>query len=325
MKKVLEVSNLSKSFKVKVTSGKVLKDLFKPDYRRVEAVKEVSFGIEKGESVAFLGPNGAGKTTTTKMMVGLLYPSSGEISLMGHTPFERKREMLMNIGLVMGNKAGLSWDLTPLQNFELYQQIYKIENNTYEKRLRDLSGMLDVRDVLDVQVRKLSLGQRMKVELIGSIIHQPKVLFLDEPTIGLDVISKAAVRDFLKNIQEIYDTTLILTSHDMDDVEKVCERVVIISDGEIIFDDELINLTSEYKGTKFIKVILEDPIEGKGKDLNGYEVVDYSDSSFTLKIEREQLSEAIEYITRNFEIHDIDIVSVPLEQLISDIFRNTSG
>src|SRR3989344_1288799 len=211
---IIEVNNLKKVFKVKKPSS-VLRDIFYPKHKTVVAVDGISFKVSEGESVAVLGPNGAGKTTTMKMLTGLIYPTSGGISVLGHFPFDRKREFLKRIGLVMGNKTALEWDLTSLQNFGLLKRIYEIEEVKYRQKVKDLTEMLSVSELLDTQVRKLSLGERMKMELIGSILHDPEVLFLDEPTIGLDIISKQKVREFLREIQNNSDITILLTSHDM--------------------------------------------------------------------------------------------------------------
>ena len=207
--------------------------------------------------MAFLGPNGAGKTTTTKMLTGLIYPTSGNIEVLGYTPAERKKDFLMQIGLVMGNKSGLSWDLTAEQSLDFIKKIYCIEEKAFNNTLDKLTELLNVKEHLKKQLRKLSLGERMKIELISAILHKPKVLFLDEPTIGLDITSKKNIRNFLREIQTGSKITLILTSHDMDDVEKVCDRVLVINKGYKVYDDHLEKLVEEYSRKKYIKFFLE--------------------------------------------------------------------
>ena len=256
MSNIIEVNNLSKQFKIR-TNKNLITGMFDPKYQLVEAVKDVSFEVREGESLAFLGPNGAGKTTTTKMLTGLIYPTAGNIKVFEYTPFDRKKDFLMQIGLVMGNKTGLSWDLTGAQSFDFIKKIYHIEDSKYKATLSNLCELLDVNKHLNKQIRKLSLGERMKMELIGAILHSPKVLFLDEPTIGLDITSKKNIRTFLREIQRHSNITLILTSHDMDDVEKVCDRVLVINKGAKAYDDDIQKLVDQYNKKKFIKVYFE--------------------------------------------------------------------
>jgi ABC-2 type transport system ATP-binding protein len=322
---IIKAENISKNFKVKVNSGKFFKDIFKPDKKEVFAVKDISFRINQGESVAFLGPNGAGKTTTTKMLSGLLYPTEGSIEVMGYEPFKRDPEFLREIGLVMGNKAGLNWDLTPNQSFKLLKQIYKIPENTFVEKRDYLLNLLEAKQFADTQVRKLSLGQRMKMELIGAILHNPKLLFLDEPTIGLDIMSKQKVREFLISIQKEFNTTLLLTSHDMDDIEHVCNRVLIINQGEIILDQSLKTLVEKYRKERFIKFIFQNKLD-KDKLLNNeYQIVDKGDLFVTIQTSKEDMPKNIAKIASDYHLQDIDILSIPLEEIISDVFIQSSG
>jgi len=316
---VVTVKNLSKQFKRVVKSGNLFKDLFKQEFVKVNAVSDVSFSIDKGESVAFLGPNGAGKTTTIKMLTGLIFPTSGEVSVLGYFPFDRKRDFLMRIGLVMGNKAGLNWDLTPNQSFELLKEIYKIPADTFKSRLKELTELLDTERFLNTQVRRLSLGERMKMELIGAILHQPEILFLDEPTIGLDITSKKKIREFLREIQKKHNVTMLLTSHDMDDIERVCDRVIVINKGTKVYDDSLERLTIKYNQEKFVKFYFEKlPDEDEFK---GFEISNKNDNSYTFKVKRSDLPKITEMITSKYDVLDIDILSTPLEEIIEDIFK----
>lgn len=246
---IIEVKNLHKSFKIYQKEPGLagsFKSLFHRKYEKKEAVKDVSFTIEEGELIGFIGPNGAGKTTTLKMLSGLLYPSGGHVSVLGFTPFDRKHEFLKQISLVMGQKNQLWWDLPPMDTFLLNKEIYEILDTDFKKRVEELSELLDVKDILNVQVRKLSLGQRMKCELMAALLHHPKIFFLDEPTIGLDVVAQQKLRDFIKEYNEKYKATILLTSHYMRDVKQLCKRVVVINYGEIIYDGDLDQLMKEY-------------------------------------------------------------------------------
>lgn len=316
---IISVNNLSKTYKTKVTNT-FWRDLFFPTYKTVRAVDDVNFEIKKGESVALLGPNGAGKTTIMKMMTGLIYPTSGTMTILGHNPFDRKKEFLMKIGLVMGNKTGLDWDLTPLQSFDLIRRIYKIETVDFDKRLKELTEMLTVSDQLNTQVRKLSLGERMKVELIGAILHKPDILYLDEPTIGLDIVSRQAVREFLRQIQTTDDVTLLLTSHDMDDVDQVCDRVIVINKGKKVYDDKLNTLVELHNKDRYIKFIFNKLPDKESFSKMG-NIIEESKSHYTLRIEKKDLSNTLGKVTSEFDPIDIDILSVPLEEIMAKIYR----
>lgn len=317
---IIKIENLTKEYSSKVKAG-FWKSSFFPTYNKISAVNNISFAIDKGESVALLGPNGAGKTTTMKVLSGLLFPTAGKVDVLGYFPFDRNKEFLKKIGLVMGNKSGLSWDLTPNQNFELIKKIYKINESDFNKRVKELTEMLDVEKLLDKQVRKLSLGERMKFELIGSILHNPEVLFLDEPTIGLDIISKQKIRTFLREIQRKYQTTLILTSHDMDDVEKVSDRVIVINHGEIIFDNLMGELLHKYKNKKYLTIILSEEV--KRKEIEKYgKIIDRKPLTYTIEVSSQNQPKIISEITEKLPIDDIDIVHVPLEEIIADMFNS---
>jgi ABC-2 type transport system ATP-binding protein len=317
---IIKVENLTKEYKIKVKNG-FWKDAFFPEYKNVSAVSGVTFNIEKGESVALLGPNGAGKTTTMKMLSGLLYPTSGKVDVLGYFPFDRKREFLMKIGLVMGNKSGLAWDLTPNQNFELAKKIYRIEESIFAKRLGELTEILNVGEYSDKQVRKLSLGERMKFELIASILHSPDVLFLDEPTIGLDIVSRQKIRTFLREVQKKSGATLLLTSHDMDDVEKVTDRVIVINQGSIVFNDSMSKLLYKYKNKKYVTLILTEKVTAEEIKKYG-KIIERKPLSFTLEIKSEDQARIIASIMESLPVDDIDIVHVPLEEIIADMFTS---
>jgi ABC-2 type transport system ATP-binding protein len=323
MENIIEVNNLTRFFKTRENRN-FITGIFDPRYKVTKAVNDISFKVDEGESLAFLGPNGAGKTTTTKMLSGLIYPTSGEAKVLGYIPWNRKKDFLMQIGLVMGNKTSLAWDLAPKQSFEFIKAIYYIEEKKYKERLDMLSELLDVKKLLNTQLRYLSLGERMKMELIGAILHNPKVLFLDEPTIGLDIISKKNVRLFLRNIQKDSNITLILTSHDMDDVEKVCDRVLVINKGMKVYDGQLTDLVSEYNKEKFIKVYFEN-IPADFNDYPYAKIEKIDGDTVTFQVEKEKVPQLISELVSKNTVLDIDIVSVPLEEIIEDIFKKSSN
>lgn len=318
---VIYTNKLTKIFKVKITHD-IWSRFFNPKYKETYAVSDISLSIKKGESVAFLGPNGAGKTTTMKMLTGLVYPTSGDIKVLGFTPSERDPEFLRRIGLVMGNKSGLDWDLTPKQSFELYQKIYDIPLDKFKKKVEMLNNLLSTEKFMNTQVRKLSLGERLKMEISGSLLHDPEVLFLDEPTIGLDVIAKQNVREFLRTIQKETGVTLLLTSHDMDDIEKVCDRVIVVNHGKKVYDNSLVKLTSHYKKERYIKVIFREM--PKSVEVPNTTLVELGDEVASYKVDSKDLSNFLGFVTNDFDVADIDILSVPLDEIISDLFSKTN-
>ena len=323
MKKIIEVKNLSREFRIR-TNKNLISGIFDPKYQVIHAIHNVSFEVSEGESLAFLGPNGAGKTTTTKILTGLIWPTAGSANVMGFNPTDRKKDFLMQIGLVMGNKSGLSWDLTGEQSFDFIKKIYHLNDSQYKETLNELCDLLDVGKHLHKQIRKLSLGERMKMELIGAILHQPKVLFLDEPTIGLDITSKKNVRNFLREIQKKSNITMVLTSHDMDDIEKVCDRVVVINKGVKVYDDQLHNLVGDYNQKKYIKAYFET----LPTDLSAYtyaEVGKIEGDVVTFVVSKDSVARLISDIVSKNTLLDIDIIAVPLEEIIEDIFNKSNN
>ncbi len=315
---IIKLDGAGKGFKLR-GNKRILSGLINPDWQYKKAVSNVSFSVNTGESVAFLGPNGAGKTTTTKMMTGLIYPSEGEIDVLGYEPFARDRNFLKNIGLVMGNKAGLNWDLNARQSFELLQKIYQIPLPDFESRVSEMTKLLEVEKVLNTQVRKLSLGERMKLELIGAILHDPKILFLDEPTIGLDIASKKSVRQFLRHLND--KKTIVLTSHDMDDIVEVCKRVVVIVEGTIIYDDSMANLNQSYSHTRYAKLEFADSLPTKKYLMQYGDVVSTDANSISLGADKSKIMNAIGKISKDYPLADITIERVPLELIIQDLFE----
>ena len=300
------VDSLSKTYKVnKKEPGLMgsLKGLVSRKYESVKAVKDVSFMIDEGELVGFIGPNGAGKTTTLKMLSGLLYPTSGKVEVLGHDPWKRDYEFLRSISLVMGQKNQLWWDLPAIESFSLTRDIYGISESRYKKTLHTLVEMLDIEDVLNVQVRKLSLGQRMKAELISALLHTPRVLFLDEPTIGLDVVAAHAMRDFIKSYNKEFGGSIILTSHYMEDVKELCKRVIIIDKGQILYDGLLGDVITKFSRHKIIEVIKKD---GKREEF---------------KVSRSKVAEKASEILKGNHVADINIKEVAIEDVIRNVFN----
>lgn len=318
----IAVSHLSKYYQVhqKQAGFKgAVSSFFKRQYYDAKAVDDISFTIEAGELIGFIGPNGAGKTTTLKCLSGLLYPTGGEVSVLGYTPFQRKHDYLRQISLVMGQKNQLWWDLPASDSFLLNKEIYEIPDSQYKKTLDELTELLDVTDVLDVQVRKLSLGQRMKCELIAALIHKPKVLFLDEPTIGLDVVMQQKLRDFVKTYNQRYNSTILLTSHYMKDVEQLCNRVIIIDHGTVLYDGRLSDIVKKYAKHKSITVIFAQSVtQSKLSTLGKIDLLEGNKAVIT--VPRERSSKVAAKLLGSFPVADLTIEEANIEDIISDVF-----
>lgn len=323
---IITVKNLKKYYQVHQKepglSGS-LKSLFSRKYVDVKAVDDVSFEINEGELVGFIGPNGAGKTTTLKVLSGLLYPTSGQAQVLGFNPWERKTDYQKQFSLVMGQKNQLWWDLPAQESFILNKEIYEVPDAQYQKTLSELVELLEVEDLLKVQVRKLSLGQRMKMELIAALIHSPKVLFLDEPTIGLDVVMQKKMRDFIKEYNKRFNATIILTSHYMDDVKELCERVIIIDKGKILFDGKLDNIIKKFADRKTLTVIFSGQVDPeKLKELGKLEQFEFPKAVISVK--RADASEAAAKLLKNFPVEDINIEEAQIEDIIREVFTSHS-
>ena len=323
MHNIISVKNLSKSFnyykKVPGLWGSV-KGLFHREKLTKTAVDDISIEIHEGEFLGFVGPNGAGKTTTLKMLSGILYPTSGEISVLGYKPFKRQPEFQKQFSLVMGQKNQLWWDLPAIESFMLNKAIYEIPDKLFKKNLDELTELLDIQDILNVQVRKLSLGQRMKCELTAALLHSPKVIFLDEPTIGLDVVSQKNIRDFLLAYNKRSKATILLTSHYMEDIRRLCDRVVIIDHGKIIYDGNYKNLTNRYAESKRLELVLNrnvDPSEFKKYG----EILSYRDHLVSLSIERKRSAHITAEILEKFPVEDLTIHEKDMEEIVGEIFR----
>jgi ABC-2 type transport system ATP-binding protein len=316
----VHVANLEKTFKIpEREAGLVasLRSLVHRHWREVRAVDRISFDIDVGEVVGFLGPNGAGKTTSLKMLSGLLYPSSGEARVLGHSPSRREREYLRQITLVMGNRNQLQWDLPALDSFELNRAIYRIPRDTYQRTRDELIGLMEVEELVRKPIRNLSLGERMKMEIIGALLHLPRVLFLDEPTIGLDVTMQSRIRSFLAEYNRRHGATILLTSHYMADVEALCKRVIVIHHGQILFDGALNDLVHQFVSYKTIGVTIEDPTI----DLRAYgEVVRRDADRVQLRIPKADAPRVTARLLADLEVTDLTVEEPPIEDVIKQVF-----
>jgi ABC-2 type transport system ATP-binding protein len=316
----IAVDGLSKEYVVPVREGGLAAALASLVHRRtrtVEAVREISFGVEPGEMVGFLGPNGAGKTTSLKMLSGLLHPSAGEVRVLGHVPFRREREFLRQITLVMGNRNQLVWDIPVLDSFERNRAIYRMGRGEYRETLAELTELLDLEELLSKPVRNLSLGERMKCEIGVALLHRPRILFLDEPTIGLDVTMQRRIRTFIAEYNQRYGATVLLTSHYMADVEALCRRVVVIHHGRLLFDGELASLVQRFSPHKTIVVDLE----GGGADLSGFgEVVEREEGRVALRVPKADTARVTGRLLSELPVLDLTVEDPPIEEVIEQVF-----
>lgn len=319
---IIKIKNLTKSYRVyQKKEGLIasVKGLFKREHKAVHAVKDISLEVEEGEFVAFLGPNGAGKTTTLKLLSGVINPDSGTCSVMGYTPWERRNEYRRRFSLVMGQKNQLWWDLPALESFRLNQHIYGVPKDDFDATRHQLCDMLDVTRLLNQPVRELSLGERMKMELIAALLHKPDVLFLDEPTIGLDVIAQHKIQEFLKAYQQEQNNTILLTSHYMKDIEALCKRVVIIANGQIYHDGSLEQIVDKFSGDKVVTLHLADSVDQESlKDLPN--VIDVTPPKIKFRVQRENVGAVLSGILSSYSVDDIVVEDPPLEEVISNAF-----
>src|SRR5881394_3589597 len=320
----IEVNGLTKTFRTyKKQPGfsGALKGLFHRQYEQTVAVKDIKFSVEPGELVGFLGPNGAGKTTTLKMLAGLLYPSAGTARVLGFTPWERDDGYRRQFALLLGQKNQLWWDLPARESLELNAKIYGIPDDALNRTVDEMTELLAVRDKLNVAVRELSLGERMKMELIASLLHRPKVLFLDEPTIGLDVVSQKTVREFLRENNAKNRVTILLTSHYMADIQELCERVIVIHKGTIFFDGQLDEVLDRFADFKLITIQCEGGANCPNESLSKYgELVEQTQGRIQLKVKRDRVIPVCKALLDELPVSDIDIQEVPIEEVIRKIF-----
>ncbi len=308
MENIIEVKNIKKYYKIakhKKGFAASVRNLFNRQYEIRKAVDDISFTIKKGEIVGFIGPNGAGKSTTIKMLSGILYPDKGELTSNGYIPHKQRKQYVRNIGVVFGQKSQLNWDLPLIESFELMKYIYKIPNDRYESNLNKFIKLLDMEEFINQPVRQLSLGQRMRGDIVASLLHSPEIVFLDEPTIGLDVVAKEKIREFIRYMNESERTTIIFTTHDMQDIEKVCDRLIIIDSGKKIYDGRVSEIKNKYTHTKTVEIFLDDG----------------SKVARSFDINETKMSEAMENLFSEYDVKDISICEPEIDEIIRDIYE----
>jgi ABC-2 type transport system ATP-binding protein len=324
---VIEVRELRKEYKVHRRQpglGASIRSLFRRRYEAVKAVDGISISVAAGERVGFLGPNGAGKTTTLKVLSGLLHPSAGEVQVAGFVPSRRETAFLKSITLVMGQKQQLLWDLPPSETFALNRAIYEIPRPEFESRMCELVELLDLSGVVDKPTRQLSLGERMKCELAASLVHRPRVLFLDEPTIGLDVTMQATVREFIRSYNERHGATVVLTSHYMDDVLALCPRVVVIDKGRLIYDGDLRTLSREVRPDKRVVVRLGQPVQEAELSRLGT-LASHADGQAVYRVQGDQVATVVGRLLSSLPVTDLTVEEPPLEEIMSELFQGRRG
>jgi len=317
---VVSISQLAKYYQVPEREGGLkasIVSLFNRKYKNVKAVDGITFNVEAGEVVGFLGPNGAGKTTTLKMLSGLLHPTSGNVSVLGYEPRHRSHDYLRQITLVMGNRNQLTWDLPALDSFDLQRAVYGIPVDQFKRTRDEFIELLELKDLVNKPVRNLSLGERMKMEIVAALLHQPKVLFLDEPTIGLYVTMQRRIRSFIAEYNKRYNATVLLTSHYMADVEALCKRVIVIHHGRILFDGDLSKLVNQFSSYKTLSLSLHDP----NVELSNYgEVVSKEDGRVTLRVPKAQTSQVTARLLSDLQVDDLTVEDAPVDDVIDQVF-----
>jgi len=320
---IIEADGLSKTYRVyqkKEGLLGALRGLFSREYKEVKAVENVSFKIEPGEIVGFLGPNGAGKTTTLKMLAGLIYPTTGTAQALGHIPWQREDTFRRRFALVMGQKNQLWWDLPAADSFQLHREIYSLPTDQFERTLGELTDMFGVKDLTRQPVRELSLGERMKMELIAALLHQPQLLLLDEPTIGLDVVAQVTIQKCLRDYNSIRGVTILLTSHYMRDVEALCKRVLVITQGKLVYDGPLTGIADRFGREKLVKLQF-DGAETPDDLVAFGEVTSREGPIATLKVDRQRVAEVMAAILDRYTVLDVSIHDPPLDQMIAKVFE----
>ncbi len=320
---IVEARSLTKEYRVPVREGGFaasVGSLFKRRYRTITAVKDVSFSIAHGEIVGFLGPNGAGKTTTLKMLSGLLHPTSGRVSVLGFEPWKRDSEFLRQITLVMGQKNQLIWDIPAMDTFLMNRAIYGVSDAEFRRTLGEFTELLDLEGLYDKPVRNLSLGERMKCELVAALLHKPRVLFLDEPTLGLDVTMQSRIRQFIREYNERFQACVLLTSHYMADIENLCQRVVIIHHGQIMFDGALSELVARTAPFKVLNVALSSPITREAASAFG-SVVDLEERKLLLQVAKDETPRVTARLLSELPVTDLTVEDPPVEDVIERVFQ----
>ena len=327
MPPIISVNHLSKTYRVPQRDPGLraaLRSLTQPQFQAVEAVKNISFSIQPGDMVALIGPNGAGKTTTLKMLTGLLHPSSGEIEVNGFTPGKRGYDFLSQISIVLGNKSQMLWDIPPLDTFNVLGEIYRVPKEILKQRINEMVALLDMFEILRKPVRNLSLGERMKCELVASLLHQPKVLFLDEPTLGLDISIQNRLRTFILEYNQRYQATILLTSHYMADIERLCQRVILIHHGEILYDGALNGLSFLLTNSKIIRLTLNEELsfdDNANWLPEGAEIIERNHHNFTLRVNRNRTAAITSELLKRLSISDLAIEEPALEAVIDRVYQ----
>ena len=320
----IDVKHINKTFKVPEKSNgrfSTLKSFFNRKYKYIKAIQDISFSIKKGEIVGYIGPNGAGKSTTIKILSGILVPDSGSVVINKMIPWKDRKKYVSNIGVVFGQRSQLWWDIPAIDSFNLLKDIYKIPDNEYNKTLNELIELLNLKDIINIPVRQLSLGNRMKCEIAASLIHKPKILFLDEPTIGLDAVSKKTVREFIKKINKQNNVTVILTTHDMADIEALAKRIILIGKGKILYDGTLTKLKKKYDYLRKIKVVTkEKELFDKEYIIEQKKVEDGLE--FIIDIRKVEINDFIKLISSKISIIDLDIDNGNIDELIVKLYED---
>lgn len=319
---IIQVKNLSKTYKIHEKQEglkNTIKDFFHRKYTYKNAVINLNMTIEKGEIVGLLGENGAGKTTTLKMLTGILYPTSGEVTVLNCTPTDRKREFMRKIAFVMANKSEINWDLPAVDTFRYQKLLYQVPDGLYQKNIDMMTDMLNVRHLLNTPLRRLSLGERMKMELINSFLYSPEIVFLDEPTIGLDLNSQLAIRKFLREYREERKITVIITSHNMDDIEETCDRVILLSGGSKIFDGSITEISGLYSSVKVLQLVFDESVNPEELAKYG-EVIEHKGNSVKLVIRKDQYRSVVtRLISQNRNLIDMSITNIPFKNIVNHI------
>lgn len=325
---LITVSNLSKVFSFPVkSSSNWLKNVFKPEIKEVKAVDDVSFSVKRGERVAFIGPNGAGKSTTIKMMTGILFPTSGEIDVLGMNPFRDRKKLAYKIGTVFGQRSQLLPNLPITDSLEFFGVMYDLSDKEIKNRISELSDLFNLGSFINQPVRKLSLGQRMRAEIAASIMHNPEIIFLDEPTIGLDVVAKKSLRDLLLKINQEKQTTIFLTSHDVGDIEFLCERAIVINQGKLIKDLPTEDLTEDFIREKYIDITPEKNFSEFPDLSDGIDYINKGENKITVSVNLDKISvqKALAELLNLFRVDDIDVYNIDLESVIRNIYENNQA
>jgi ABC-2 type transport system ATP-binding protein len=320
---IIKVRNLRKTFNVKTKEPGMkgsIKSIFSPTFREIQAVNDISFEVEKGEILAFIGPNGAGKSTTIKMMTGILYPTSGNLEVLGMDPSKQRKKLSYKIGTVFGQKSQLWFHLPPLDSFNLLGKIYEIDNVKLKKRIELLKEIFEIGDLMDVPVRKLSLGQRIRCEIAASILHEPEIIFLDEPTIGLDVVVKQKIRELILKLNREEKTTIFLTSHDAGDIEQLCKRAIIINHGEVVLNETIKRLKHDYLNKKIIQIKYNDMVNIDDCNLD---IIKNKGDAIKVQVNtsEQDIDEVLTSLIKCGKVNDITISEPPMEEIISYIYK----